>query len=117
MESERDGCQPAPQASFILTRREFGRNSGVGRSTSGIAQPHGWEGEEQKKEMILTLLWLGSNRFLSKLEFPTVAHDDWDFRAIFLVCWNVHDFRDDVVIPADHAAEHHVFACGKKGCQ
>jgi hypothetical protein len=98
-----------------LTRHEFGRNSGVGRSTSGTAQPHRWEGEEQNKEIILTLLWLGSNRFLSKLKFPTVAHDDWDFWAVLLVCWNVYDFWDDVVIPADHATEHHVFACVKKG--
>ena len=55
--------------------------------------------------MMLTLLG-----FLSKLKLATVADDDRNPRAVFLVCRNVHDLRDDVFVAADHPAEHHVFA-------
>lgn len=59
---------------------------------------------------MLTLLRLLSSRFLSKLKLATVGDDDRNPRAVFLVRRNIHDFRDDVFVSADHPAEHHVFA-------
>ena len=60
--------------------------------------------------MTLTLVLSWGNRFLSKLELATVADDDRDSRAIFLIRRNVHYFRNDVFIPTDHPTKHHVFA-------
>ena len=60
---------------------------------------------------MLTLLGSLSHGLLSELELAAVADDNRNSRAIFFVCRNVHDFRDDVFVSADHPAEHHVFAC------
>lgn len=57
-----------------------------------------------------TLLRLLSNRFLSELELAAVADDDWNLRAVFLVCRYIHDLRDDIFVSADHPTEHHMFA-------
>jgi len=59
---------------------------------------------------MLTLLGLLSSRFLSKLKLTTVGDNDRNPRAVFLVRRNIHDLRDDVLVSADHPAEHHVFA-------
>ena len=60
------------------------------------------------------VLTLSSNRFLSKLELATVADDDRNLRAVFFVCRDVHDFRDDVFVSTDHPTKHHMFAWCKK---
>ena len=62
-------------------------------------------------EMMLTLLGSSGNGFHSKLELTTVADDDRSPRAVFFVCRNIHDFRDDVFVSTDHSTEHHVFPC------
>jgi hypothetical protein len=63
------------------------------------------------KEIMLTL---SSDGLLSELKLATVADDDWNPRAVFLVCRNIHDLRDDVFVSADYPAEYHVFACSVK---
>lgn len=64
---------------------------------------------------MLTLLGLSSNGFLPKLELAAVGDDDRDPRSVFVVRRNVHDFGNDVFIPADHPTEYHVFAWLVKG--
>ena len=61
------------------------------------------------------MLTLSRNRFLSKLKLATVADDDRNLRAVFFVCRDVHDFRDDVFVSTDHPTKHHMFAWWKRG--
>jgi len=70
----------------------------------------GTKGGTGRKKRTLTMPGLSSNRILSKLELAAVANDDWNLRAVFFVCFHIHDFRDDVFVSADHPTEHHMFA-------
>ena len=68
------------------------------------------ESTHKNKIKVPTLLGLLSNRLLSKFELATVADDDRNLRAVFLVCRHFHDLRNDIFVSADHPTEHHMFA-------
>ena len=68
------------------------------------------EGRSRERKRMRTLLGLLSNRFLSKFELATVANDDRNLRAVFLIRRYVYDLRDDIFVSTDHPTEHHMFA-------